>query len=403
MGSVVLTGATSGSTTITPTDAVTATITLPSTTGTLGFASGSATQSFNAQNTFGFKNRIINGAQVIDQRNAGASVTASTTGAFVYTLDRWNYYADQASKFTVQQNAGSITPPVGFSNYLGVTSTAATTVTTSQAFLINQFIEGFNTSDLGWGTANAKTVTLSFWVYSSLTGTFGGALTNSAGNYSYPFSYTVSSANTWTQISITIAGPTSGTWVGSTNGIGVKLNFSLGTGSSSSGTAGSWSANSYFSATGAVSVVSTSGATFYITGVQLEVGTQATSFDFRSYSTELQKCWRYYQNYTFAANAALGTGIVNSTSSANAIFSLTQPMRATPSLTIPATGTSSGQITFTTSTGGFPSTIGTINAQQASPTSFMLSGTGFTASFVAGNTAYLYNNGGVSLSASAEL
>jgi hypothetical protein len=242
------------------------------------------------------KNRIINGSMVIDQRNAGASVTA-TDGA--YTLDRWKANDSVNSKFTIQQNAGSVTPPTGFTNYLGVTSSAATTVGTNDYYFMRQLIEGYNVADLGWGTANAKTVTLSFQVYSSLTGTFGGSLMNSASNRNYPFSYTVSSANTWTSVAITIAGDTSGTWL-TTNGIGIGVSFGLGVGTTYSGTAGAWAAGEKYSATGAVQVVATSGATFYITGVQLEVGSSATGFEYRIYGTELFNCQRYYWQNTTA-------------------------------------------------------------------------------------------------------
>jgi len=247
----------------------------------------------------GFKNRIINGAMVIDQRNAGASVTP-TSGS--YTLDRWKIYCSQASKFSVQQNAGSVTPPTGFTNYLGATSLSAYTVGAGEEFDICQFIEGYNIADLGFGSANAKTVTLSFWVRSSLTGTFGGALQNSGSSRSYVFSYTISSANTWEQKSITIAGDQSGTWL-TTNGLGISCNFGIGQGSSVSNTAGSWYAGNYVNVTGATSVVGTSGATFYITGVQLEKGSTATSFDYRPTTTELTLCQRYYEK-SFAQGTA---------------------------------------------------------------------------------------------------
>jgi len=241
----------------------------------------------------GFKNRIINGGMTIDQRNAGASVTPAD-GA--YTLDRWKMLMyNSASKYSVQQNAGSVTPPVGFKNYLGITSSSAYSVASTDLYGMQQRIEGFNTSDLDWGTANAKTVTLSFWVRSSLTGTFGGAISNSAGNRSYPFSYTINSANTWEYETITIPGDTSGTWVGATNGIGMVLYLMVGTGSTFSTTAGAWAAGEFYSVTGATSVVGTNGATFYITGVQLEVGSTATSFDYRPYGTELALCQRYYE------------------------------------------------------------------------------------------------------------
>ena len=258
-----------------------------------------------------FKNRIINGAMVIDQRNAGASVSATNDG---YTLDRWASVSydggNVTGKFTVQQNAGSVTPPAGFTNYLGVTSSAATSYGVNGIFTVNQAIEGFNVADLGWGTANAKTVTLSFWVRSSLTGTFGGSLMNAGYSRSYPFSYTISSANTWEQKSVTITGDTTGTWA-TNNTIGIRVYFGLGVGSNYSGTAGAWVSAQVHSATGATSVVGTNGATFYITGVQLEVGSTATSFDYRPFGTELALCQRYYQQDSstqiYGANVATNT------------------------------------------------------------------------------------------------
>jgi hypothetical protein len=250
--------------------------------------------SLGAGNASAMKNRIINGAMVIDQRNAGASVTITNTAATTFTIDRWAAFATQASKFSVQQDAGAVTPPVGFTDYLGVTSLAATSLGSSDQFQVLQPIEGFNIADLGWGTANAKTVTISFWVRSSLTGTFAGSLRNSAITRSYPFTYTISVANTWELKSVTIAGDTSGTWL-TTNGVGVYVGFSLGMGSTFSGTANAWAGTNYSSATGATSVVGTNGATFYITGVQLEVGSSATGFEYRQYGTELALCQRYFE------------------------------------------------------------------------------------------------------------
>jgi len=279
-------------------------------------------------NYTGFKNRIINGAMVIDQRNAGASVTISSN---TYTLDRWLATVSASSKFSVQQNAGAITPPTGFTKYLGCTSLSAYSIGAGDYFLMRQPIEGFNIADLGWGTANAQTITVSFRVYSSLTGTFGGALENSATNRSYPFSYTISAANTWETKSVTIAGDTSGTWA-TDNSIGVMLAFGLGVGSTFSGTAGSWSSTRYFSATGATSVVGTSGATFYITGVQLEKGSTATSFDYRPYGTELALCQRYYYKYSVTgSDQSFGSGYNYGTT--NFIFNTKFPvsMRVAPS------------------------------------------------------------------------
>ena len=278
------------------------------------------------------KNRIINGAMVIDQRNAGASVTVLTSTG--YTLDRWKTSCDVSSKFSVQQNAGSVTPPIGFVNYLGVTSLSAYSVPSGEIYGLQHHIEGYNTADLQWGTANAKTVTLSFWVRSSLTGTFGGSFLNATSDRSYPFTYTISSANTWTQISITVAGDTSGTW-NTTNGRGIVVIFSLGTGTTYSGTAGSWSANNYQSATGATSVVGTSGATFYITGVQLEVGSSATGFEYVNYQTSLANCQRYYQNQPSSTNgyARYGMGLFSTSSLADFQIRAIVQMRTAPSWT----------------------------------------------------------------------
>jgi len=308
------------------------------------------TASVNTPNTFGFKNRLINGAMVIDQRNAGASVT-NIAGAFTYVLDRWQYYAAQASKFTVQQNAGSVTPPAGFKNYLGVTSSSAYSITSTDLFSLQQVLEGFNVADLGWGSVGAQSVTLSFWVRSSLTGTFGGVLqnTNSGANRSYPFTFSISAANTWEQKTITVAGDTSGTW-GSTNGEGLTLKFGLGVGSTYSGTAGAWAGSNFWSATGATSVVGTNGATFYITGVQLEKGSTATSFDYRPYGTELALCQRYYWKNTGASYTPFGAGtIANGTTAYGCMNKFPVTMRTGPSASYSGTklqyGSSSWPVT----------------------------------------------------------
>jgi len=273
------------------------------------------------------KNRIINGDMVIDQRNSGTSVTPTVD---IYTLDRWKARATAASKYSVQQNAGSVTPPTGFTYYLGVTSLSAYSVVTSDFFAIEQNIEGFNTADLGFGTANAKTVTLSFWVRSSLTGIFGGAIYNSAANRSYVFSYTITTANTWEYKTVTIAGDTTGTWL-NTNGTGLVANFTLASGSNFTRSAGSWSTTG-FAVTGTTSVVGTSGATFYITGVQLEQNTSATPFERRLYGQELMNCYRYFRIYN-KEGTMYGYGANNSATTAYRWgLSMDVAMRADPTV-----------------------------------------------------------------------
>jgi len=293
-----------------------------------------AGSNLGAGNASIMKNRIINGAMVIDQRNAGASVTPTTS---VYTLDRWNAVCTQSSKYSIQQNAGSLTPAAttGFTKYAGITSLSAYSVASGDVFALRQFVEGFNIADLAWGTASAKTVTLSAWVYSSLTGTFGGSIQNSAQTQSYPFTYSIPVANTWTQISVTITGSTTGVWA-TDNTTGLQLAFSLGSGSTLSTTAGSWASGNYWSATGATSVVGTSGATFYITGVQLEVGSSATGFEYRQYQQELALCQRYY--YKMVSSTATTNYIMLAAESASTAagsggsFPVTMRTQPTPAL-----------------------------------------------------------------------
>ena len=293
-----------------------------------------------------FKNRIINGDMRIDQRNAGSAVTINTT-AKTYIVDRWHANGQSSDGvFTVQQ---STTAPTGFTNSL------LTTVTTEegyigpdQYYLLCQRIEGYNVADLGFGSATAKTVTLSFWVRSSLTGTFSGSLENSAENRSYPYTYSISAADTWEQKTITISGDTSGTWV-TNNGIGLFVWFDLGCGSNKRGTAGSWTGSNLYGATGATSLIGTNGATFYITGVQLEAGTVATPFERRSYGQELSLCqryyWKTYLNNTVAGSVSQpGAFMITVPFTGNSVR-LTHPfkvqMRAAPTFTFynPETGT----------------------------------------------------------------
>jgi len=295
-------------------------------------------------NGIGFRNRIINGDMRIDQRNAGAAVTVAGS----YPVDRFLMQFSTDGAFSAQR---STTAPAGFTNSLVVTTTTADgTLAASQQMVLQHHIEGFNVADLGFGTASAKSVTISFWVRSSLTGTFGGSLKNSAANRSYPFTYTISVADTWEQKSVTVAGDTSGTWL-TDNGIGLTVSFGLGVGTDRSGTAGAWNSNNNNSATGAVSVIGTLNATWYITGVQLEVGSVATPFERRPYGTELALCQRYYcktfdigvapGNNVAGAGELLATNINQATYEPGAIWRFPVAMRAVPTITMfnPAAGT----------------------------------------------------------------
>ena len=342
--SLVLLGSTSGSVTLQePAIAGSTTIDLPATSGTMAVlptATSVLPQASGGTGTttgyYGFKNRIINGAMVIDQRNAGASVSVANN-TITYTADRWLVYSNNDGLCSMQQVSDA---PSGFIKSLKFTTTTAdASLSATQRTMIQQRVEGFNASDLGWGSASAATVTLSFWVKSSLTGTFGAAIQNESVNRSYPFTYTISSANTWEQKSITIAGDTTGTWA-TDNTSFARIVFGLGVGSTYSGTANAWAASDLNSVTGAVSVIGTLNATWQITGVQLEKGSTATSFDYRPYGTELALCQRYFVK-TNTSNIQRCGGLWGTTYTSTAghlTGLLPVPMRTAP--TVSAGGTS---------------------------------------------------------------
>ncbi len=302
------------------------------------------------------KNRIINGAMVIDQRNAGASVTVNADAAF-FAADRFQA-AGQGSDgvYTIQQSS---TAPTGFVNSIVATvTTADASIGSTQQYNIQQQIEGYNVADLMFGTANAKTVTLSFWVRSSLTGTFSGALRNSAVNRSYPFSYAISVADTFEYKTITIAGDTSGTWL-TTNGVGLNVIWTLGAGTSRLSTANSWQAGNYQGVTGQTQFIATSGATFYLTGCQLEVGSTATSFDYRPYGTELALCQRYFQKIGGSASGYQYTAMAGgwAENSSAAIFTIGLPVSMRTAPTFGTSGTT-GDYEWR----GYSPTTGTVTA-----------------------------------------
>ena len=304
--------------------------------GNAAFAGTVTTAGMVVPSSSFLRNRIINGDMRIDQRNAGAAVTLNGGGA--YTVDRWLAADDTDGVFTAQRDTVA---PTGHVNSLKITTTTAdSSLSASQNAFVLQRIEGNNIYDLAWGSASAQTVTLSFWVRSSLIGTFGGSARNGDGTRSYPFTYVISAANTWEYKTVTIPGDTSGTWLTDT-GIGLQICFGLGVGSSFSGTAGSWSGSNFLSATGAVSVIGTLNATWFVTGVQLEVGTAATPFERRQFGQELALCQRYC--FVLDNSNNLGNGLWGSaygTDRGRVWGSLPVTMRAYPTVTgLTGTGT----------------------------------------------------------------
>jgi hypothetical protein len=301
----------------------TASININGTVGATTPATGAFT-SVNTPNTFGFKNRIINGDMRIDQRNSGSSITLTTSAS--YPVDRWAAFEESDGVMTAQRVADA---PTGFLNSIKFTTTTAdSSITGAERVYTLHGIEAQNMVDLAWGTASAKAVTVSFWVKSSLTGTFGGSL---RGNLNYPFSYTISSANTWEQKTINIAGPTTGTWP-TDNSLFVYVTFGMGIGPSLSGGGGAWTASNFIAPSGAVAVIGTLNATFQVTGVQLEKGDIATSFDVRPYGTELALCQRYFQMVGTGTGKEIAFGAYWGTAEFDCFATFQTSMRTAPTI-----------------------------------------------------------------------
>jgi hypothetical protein len=282
--------------------------------------------------SMGFRNRIINGDMRIDQRNAGASVSADNS----FPVDRFKVSISGSATATAQRST-TVPSASGFTNSLIYTVGTGAAQGTSGVYRIFQVIEGFNTADLGWGASGASSVTLSFWVRSSVTGTFAGGLNESnGGTASYVFNYTISAANTWEYKTVTVAGPTIGTWQTGNSG-SINVIFDLGSGTNFEQSAGSWTSSSNrFRSSGAAVLSATSGATFYITGVQLEAGSVASPFERRDYGRELIMCLRYYWriNTTGSAGQPIASGNAENSTRGYINLTLPQPMRTSPTCSI---------------------------------------------------------------------
>jgi hypothetical protein len=235
----------------------------------------------------GMKNRIINGAMAIFQRGTAATADG------VYSVDRFKLVKGNDATESASQNADA---PTGFKYSLRNTvATGDASIGASQYSGFEHVIEGYNIADFAWGTASAASVTLSFWVRSSVTGQYTGGVRNNGSTRICPFNFTVDAANTWEYKTITIAGCPDGTWE-STNGVGMIVAIYAAMGSTlAGGTAGVWNSTSKFGSGTPVNGIASNGNIFAITGVQLEKGSTATSFDYRPYGTELALCQRYYQ------------------------------------------------------------------------------------------------------------
>ena len=354
-----------------------------------------ANTSLGAGNASIMKNRIINGDMRISQRSGTSAVTVDG-GAF-YGVDRWKGEDGTDGAFTIQQTT---TAPAGFNNSTKITiTTADTSLGATQYSYFGQVIEGYNFADLGWGTASAKSVTLSFWVQSSVTGTYTASFINESQNRSYPATFTISVANTWEYKTITVAGDTTGTWA-TTNEAGLKLYICMGTGSTYTGTGNAWASSLYFNATGSTNLIGTVNATFYITGVQLEVGSSATGYEYENYTSLLSKCQRYYWQQSGIASTvtAIGSGMVYSSNDIRCTVQNPVTMRTTP--TIAFTGSAFEYERAGTSRG----TLSTLNSTgRSAESSVLYSGSGTTAGTSGDGAIWYLTNSGSNFGVSAEL
>ena len=343
------------------------------------------------------RNLIINGAMQVAQRGTSfSSLTASQ-----YCLDRFSVDIGGGGAITVAQ---STTTPEDFKNSTSLTvATADSSIAAGDAYRITHAIEGQNVSQLNWGTSDAKSVTLSFWVRSSVTGTYGLGFANSAETENYIAEYNISSANTWEYKTITIEGRTSGTWL-DTNGIGLGIRWDLGSGTNYNGTAGSWqtTGSKVYRTSSCVNWIANVGATFYLTGVQLEVGdlSTATPFEHRSYGDELARCQRYYFILTNDGDTTnYMTGVVETSNQAaltGVIFPTT--MRAVPTASLLGTSVTK----FYTPSIGTDDSV-TIGTNRSSKTQGSLLITGFSGATI-GQGGALYDGGsGSGVSFDAEL
>jgi len=311
--------------------------------GTAGVTYNDGSNQPAAASPYVLKNLIINGDMRIAQRGTSATITG---GSVCHTVDRFIMNIDTTifnSIATMGQNLDSLTPPSDFSNYVGIQINTGTALSGNPYYNFRQQIEGNNLSHLKFGTSDAKTITLSFWVRSTLTGDFSFSLRNGASNRSYVTTYNIASANTWEKKTITITGDTTGTWAVN-NTIGLTVNWGLGnsSGNFSTSTLNEWQAGSLTGATTGVDLVATTNAKWYITGVQLEINDTATPFENRMYSQELAMCQRYYcKSYNTttapATSTSNGINIIGGSTQASGYqymcLVFPQDMRTTPSIT----------------------------------------------------------------------
>ena len=346
-----------------------------------------------------FRNLIMNGEFIVDQRMGGSATAITPSGGVDYTCDRWqeSNYSGEAGRITFQTVSDDV-PNGNYRKALKLDCTTAMGAPSGNDWMgLAQFIEAQDVRFLGHGTSDAKSFTLQFWIKSTKTGTASVTVLRHDASREYVAEYTISSSDTWEKKTITIPGDTTGTEAAMDNGRGFLVSFSLFAGSSRHGTLDEWRAQNggYTGASSnQVNLLDSTSNNIFFTGVQLEAGDTATDYEHRSYGDELARCRRYFQNWDCAGYFAAG-GATSAGASIVPCHYATEEMRATPTVTLPNTtsSTSSGEIRHSNHTGSTPATAGTIGVNSISKCGFNVSGTSFVSSFgAAGNTVYLYTD-----------
>jgi len=338
------------------------------------------------------RNLIIGGCMRVAQRG-----TSGTSTADIYTVDRFAVgHGSPVNAMTFEQSTDT---PDNFKNSLKITAGTGASASTTGYAVLRQAIEGQNMAHLGFGTSAAEAIVLSFHVKSSLTGTFGVSIRNQAGTRGYGGTYVINSANTWEYKTVAIPADTGGTWP-TDSGIGLHIMWDLGAGSNYDIAAGSWTdSTNIIGVESTVKLTETTNATFFITGVQLEVGDTATPFEHRSFDDELVKCQRYYQLYHNNSGSVDYLQCVqayNATTTFGEIKSFFRPMRTTP--TVGSSGTFNQHQNNSAASGSATPAL-----QAGITNGWAVNGWGGISGLTAGNAVLTSATNGAKLTADAEL
>jgi hypothetical protein len=343
----------------------------------------------------GRRNLVINGAMNVAQR--GTTGTSANSISY-YTVDRFNFRGEPTGVYTIAKDTDA---PVNFTNSTKVTvTTPDTSIPSGERYWMQTPLEGNSVSHLNLGTSNAQQFTLSFYVKSSLTGTFSGGITNNNYSRAYAFEYDISTANTWERKTITISGDTTGTWETST-ACGMRIVWDLGASTDRQQSAGAWTASGSVASTGASQVIATNGATWQITGVQLEVGDSATPFEHRSYSEELALCQRYFEQKDYLNTGFVSIGYSSSGASPACMLEYSEK-RTAPTITLPPAGKTTGEISFLTGVGGYATTVGSHTIQTATTFNARIQGASYSG-LTSAQPSPLFFTGGASIKIDSEL